>query len=54
MPFKSPSNITSDGRIRNVYTGWAMPAEQREILMDHKSHGWIPGVIMIAANEMVS
>lgn len=48
------SNITSDGRIRNVYTGWAMPAEQREILMDHKSHGWIPGVIMIAANEMVS
>ena len=46
------SNVTRDGQVRNVYTGWAMPAEERQMLMDHKYHGWIPGLFLIAADEM--
>lgn len=44
--------IGADGRIRGVYTGWAVPAEKGEILMDHVSMEWIPGLVLSAANEM--
>ena len=47
-------HIDSDGRIRGVYTGWAVPAEKGEILMDHVSMEWIPGLMLSAANEMTS
>jgi hypothetical protein len=45
-------NLTDDGDIRQVYTGWAMPAEERNMLMDHKAFGWIPGVIMKTAWDL--
>ncbi len=48
------SNITDDGRIRNAYTGWALPAEGRVMSMDEHDMGWIPGFILIVANEMTT
>jgi hypothetical protein len=45
-------NITDDGQVRNAYTGWAIPAEEREMSMDEYKMGWIPGFILIVANEM--
>jgi len=47
-------NITDDGRIRNAYTGWALPAESRVMSMDEHDMGWIPGFILIVANEMTT
>ncbi len=45
-------NIASDGTIRAAYTGWALPAEHREMSMDEHAMGWIPGFILIVSNEM--
>jgi unsaturated rhamnogalacturonyl hydrolase len=45
-------NITAEGDIRNVYTGWAVPAEEGRIEMDRVRMGWIPGFVLSAANEM--
>jgi rhamnogalacturonyl hydrolase YesR len=49
-------NLTDDGRIRNAYTGWALPAEDREIehLMDAHEMGWIPGFILRTAEELTT
>jgi hypothetical protein len=47
-------NLTNDGDIRNAYTGWALPAEQRQMSMDEHKMGWIPGFMLIVANEMTS
>ena len=44
-------NIADDGGIRNAYTGWAIPAEQRVLSMDEHKMGWIPGFVLIVANE---
>jgi len=46
------SNITEDGGIRNAYTGWAIPAEQRVPSMDEHKMGWIPGFVLMVADEM--
>ncbi len=46
------ANITSAGGIRGAYTGWALPAEQGVMSMDEHKMGWIPGFILIVANEM--
>ncbi len=45
-------NIRSDGTITAAYTGWALPAEQHVISMDEHKMGWVPGFILIVANEM--
>jgi len=45
-------NLTDDGVVRNVYTGWAVPAEQRKVQMDHVAMNWIPGLILSTACEM--
>jgi hypothetical protein len=45
------ANIGADGSIRNAYTGWAMPAEQRVLSMDEHRMGWIPGFILLVASE---
>lgn len=44
-------NIRPDGSLRRVYTGWAIPAERRELLMDTEPMAWIPGTVLRAANE---
>jgi rhamnogalacturonyl hydrolase YesR len=48
------SNVTKDGQVVNAYTGWALPAENREMSMDEYKMGWIPGFILIVANEMTT
>jgi rhamnogalacturonyl hydrolase YesR len=45
-------NISDDGSIEHVYTAWAMPAEKRIITMNRVTTGWVPGFILLAANEM--
>jgi rhamnogalacturonyl hydrolase YesR len=49
-------NIAADGNIRNVYTGWAVPAENRSIgsRMDTEMMEWVLGLILSAANEVTS
>ncbi len=46
------TKITTEGRVAGAYTGWAVPAEKREIEMDKVAMGWIPGFILSAAAEM--
>jgi hypothetical protein len=46
--------ITPDGRITGVYTGWAVPAEQRIVDIDKIQMEWIPGFILSTAAEMAS
>jgi len=45
--------VDDDGTVRGVYTGWAMPAEEKKMLMDHRYHGWIPGLLLTTADEML-
>lgn len=49
-------NLTDDGRVRNAYTGWAIPAEDRQIdsLMDVHDMGWIPGFMLRTADELTT
>ncbi len=44
--------VTPDGKIRQAYSGWAVPAEKREIEFDKHDMGWIPGFILSTAWEM--
>ncbi len=50
------NHVSDAGEITSVYTGWAIPAEAGEILMDQSKteRGWIPAVILNAANMMIS
>jgi hypothetical protein len=43
-------NIKDDGQIRQAYTGWAVPAEERVMSMDEHKMEWIPGFILSAAS----
>ncbi len=44
--------ITEDGRILQAYTGWAVPAEDRQMSMDEHKMEWIPGFILTAASTL--
>lgn len=48
------SHVSDNGDITAIYTGWAIPAEAGEIIMDQSKteRGWIPAVILSAANTM--
>jgi hypothetical protein len=50
------NHVADDGEITDVYTGWAIPAEAGEIIMDQSKieRGWIPAVILRAAKIMTS
>jgi hypothetical protein len=45
-------NITPEGDIRRAYTLWAVPAERRQVELDGRKMGWIPGFILSTAYEM--
>ena len=45
-------NVDEDGNVHNVYTGWARPAENRELRMDESQRGYVSGIIMLAVDEM--
>ncbi|MFC2126196.1 glycoside hydrolase family 88 protein [Bacteroidota bacterium] len=46
-------SVDRDGKIHNVYTGWARPAENKVLDMDAEQRGYVSGIIMVAADEMV-
>ncbi|MEJ1971868.1 MAG: glycoside hydrolase family 88 protein [Lacunisphaera sp.] len=47
-------NITDDGRIVHAFTGWAGPAEERRMVMDHQKQEWVPGFILRVSDEMTA
>ena len=46
--------VSEDGRIKNAYTGWAIPAEQKLLQMDEAYLGFIPGMVMLAAAQILN
>lgn len=50
------SHISEKGKVTGVYTAWAIPAEEGQIIIDQSENepGWIPAVILHAANVMIS
>ncbi len=47
-------NITVEGNIVRAYTGWAVPAEDHVMSMDQHKMEWIPGFILLVADELTS
>lgn len=48
-------SVDINGKVTNAYTGWAVPAENKQVdLMDKKVYGYVPGIIMVAADEMTN
>jgi rhamnogalacturonyl hydrolase YesR len=46
-------SVDEKGNIHHAYTGWAVPAEKKQTrLMDERVMGYIPGIVMLAADEM--
>jgi rhamnogalacturonyl hydrolase YesR len=46
--------VSEDGRITNAYTGWAIPAEQKLLEMDESYLGFIPGMVLLAAAQILN
>ncbi|HEU5077618.1 MAG TPA: glycoside hydrolase family 88 protein [Opitutaceae bacterium] len=46
------ARITPEGQIVQAYTGWAGPAEQRRMVIDHQLQEWVPGFILRVSEEM--
>jgi rhamnogalacturonyl hydrolase YesR len=44
--------IEPSGGLRDCYTGWALPAEKRQMTMRAEADGWIAGFLLAAAYEM--
>jgi len=46
-------SIDGAGNVKNVYNGWALPAEERRTdLMDRGYRGFVNGIILISADEL--
>lgn len=46
-------SVDAEGKVHNAYTGWAVTAEEKKVdLMDKNFRGFVPGIIMVAADEM--
>jgi Glycosyl Hydrolase Family 88 len=46
-------SVDPQGNVTNAYTGWAGTADELQVtLMDKKFRGFVPGVILVAADEM--
>lgn len=47
------NSVDAQGNVHNAYTGWAVTAEQKTVdLMDKNFRGFVPGIILVAADEM--
>ncbi len=46
--------VSEDGRIKNAYTGWAIPAEQKQLIMDEDYPGFIAGMVLLAAARILN
>ena len=47
------SCVTEDGQVKNAYTGWAIPAENKELRMDQQFMGYVPGMVLLAAAQII-
>ncbi len=47
------SCVTEDGQVKNAYTGWAVPAENKELRMDQQYMGYVPGMVLLAAAQII-
>lgn len=46
-------SVDAEGKVHNAYTGWAVTAEEKKTnLMDKNFRGFVPGIVMVAADEM--
>lgn len=46
-------SVAADDKVRNAYTGWAVTAEEKKTdLMDQNFRGFVPGILLLAADEM--
>jgi len=46
-------SVDEQGRVNNAYTGWAVTAEEGKTdLIDKKLRGFVPEILMLAADEM--
>jgi rhamnogalacturonyl hydrolase YesR len=46
-------SVDAEGKLHNVYTGWAVPAEEKKVNdMDRNFRGFAVGIIIVAADEM--
>jgi rhamnogalacturonyl hydrolase YesR len=45
--------VSEDGKVKNAYTGWAIPAEQRQLEMDKDYYGYVPGMVLLAAEQIL-
>ena len=45
--------VDKEGNVHHAYTGWAVPAEKGQAnMMDERFMGFVPGIVMLAADEM--
>ncbi|HUX59568.1 MAG TPA: glycoside hydrolase family 88 protein [Bacteroidales bacterium] len=47
------SCVTVDGKVVNAYTGWAVPSEQKLLKMDERYMGFVPGMVLVAAAQII-
>lgn len=47
------SCVSEDGKVNNAYTGWAIPSEQKQLKMDEQYMGFIPGMVLLAAAQIL-
>jgi rhamnogalacturonyl hydrolase YesR len=47
------SCVNEDGQVKNAYTGWAIPAENKELRMDQQFMGYVPGMVLLAASQII-
>lgn len=46
-------SVDKNGNVSNAYTGWAVTAEEKKVnKIDERFMGFVPGIIMVAAEEM--
>lgn len=46
-------SVDKNGNVSNAYTGWAVTAEEKKVnKIDERFMGFVPGIIMVAADEM--
>lgn len=46
--------LEAGGGLRDSYTGWALPAEKRQMTLGTEASGWIAGFVLSAAFEMTA
>jgi rhamnogalacturonyl hydrolase YesR len=46
--------VSEEGKVSNAYTGWAIPAEQKQLKMDEDYLGFIPGMVLLAAAQILN